>query len=74
MLWLLLLNNHWLANHPTTAILFSETENTWEKIKQVYTNRFNELVFGELPGETEILSTLKTVANRLRTVEWNIEP
>lgn len=67
-------NNHWLANHPTTVILFSETENTWEKIKQVYTNRFNELVFGELPGETEILSTLKTVANRLRTVEWNIEP
>jgi len=67
-------NNEWLSNHPATAIIFSETTNTWEKIKDVYTGGFNELVFGELPPETEILKTLIRVANRLKQIKWNIIP
>jgi len=67
-------NNKWLANHPATAIIFTETTNTWEKIKDVYTGSFNELVFGKLPAETEILKTLIRVANRLKQVKWNITP
>jgi hypothetical protein len=67
-------NNKWLANHPTTAIIFSETADTWNKIKNVYTGNFSELVFGELPAETEILKTLTTIANRLKTIEWDIKP
>jgi len=66
-------NNKWLSNHPTTAILFSETENTWNQIKDTYETRFKELVFGEFPSENEIMNTLKIVAERLKTIEWNIE-
>lgn len=67
-------NNEWLANHPTTAIIFSDTADTWNKIKSVYTGSFSELVFGELPDETNILKSLTVVANRLKPVKWNIKP
>ena len=59
-------NNEWLANHPATAIIFSNTADTWSKIKTVYTGIFSELVFGELPGQTEIQNTLLTVSDRLK--------
>lgn len=67
-------NNKWLVNHPTTAIIFSEPIDTWNKIKDIYTGSFSELVFGELPPETDILKTLTTVADRLKPIEWNINP
>lgn len=67
-------NNEWLANHPSTAILFSETKTTWEKIKSAYRDSFSELVFGNLPEESEIVNTLTNVSDRLKTVEWNIKP
>lgn len=67
-------NNQWLVNHPSTAIIFSDTTNTWNKIKDIYTSSFSDLVFGELPSENEILKSLMTVADRLKPVEWNIKP
>ncbi|MCY4779864.1 hypothetical protein ORI89_09385 [Sphingobacterium sp. UT-1RO-CII-1] len=67
-------NNEWLGNHPTTAIIFSDTEDTCNKIKDVYTGSFSELVFSELPSERDILKTLTTVADRLKPIEWNIKP
>ncbi|TXD81117.1 nucleotidyl transferase AbiEii/AbiGii toxin family protein [Subsaximicrobium wynnwilliamsii] len=66
-------NNSWLSNHPINTILFSETENTWNQIKDTYETSFKELVFGEFPSENEIMNTLKLVAERLKTIEWNIE-
>jgi len=66
-------NNEWLANHPTTALIFSDTADTWNKIKSVYTGSFSELVFGKLPDETDILKTLTTVADRLKPIKWNIK-
>lgn len=67
-------NNEWLANHPTTAIIFSETTDTWNKIKNIYTDNFSELVFGEFPNETDILKSLIVVAERLKPIRWNIKP
>lgn len=67
-------NNEWLANHPTTTLIFSDTADTWNKIKTVYIDSFSELVFGELPDETDILKTLTTVADRLKTIKWDIKP
>lgn len=67
-------NNEWLTNHPSTTLIFSETVATWVKIKDAYTGSFNELVFGKLPEEAEIINTLVKVANRLKTVKWNIIP
>ncbi len=66
-------NNEWLANHPTTAIIFSDTADTWNKIKDIYTGTFSELVFGELPLETDILKTLTKVADRLKPIKWDIK-
>ncbi|WP_447639915.1 MULTISPECIES: nucleotidyl transferase AbiEii/AbiGii toxin family protein [Chitinophagaceae] len=67
-------NNKWLANHPATAIIFSETEDTWNKIKNAYTGSFSELVFDVLPDESEILKTLKKIADRLKQIQWDVEP
>lgn len=67
-------NNEWLANHPMTAIIFSDTTGTWNKIQDAYTGNFSELVFGKLPPETDILKTLTTVADKLKPIEWNIKP
>lgn len=66
-------NNKWLSNHPMTAILFSDTEHTWNQIKNTYSSSFKELVFGEFPAENEISDTLVSLANRLKTIKWNIE-
>lgn len=66
-------NNEWLVNHPATTIIFSDTEDTWNKIKDVYAGSFSELVFGILPSETDILKTLKTVADRLTPIDWEIK-
>lgn len=65
-------NNEWLANHPATTIIFSETTNTWNKIKDIYIGSFSELVFGKLPPETDVLKTLTIIADRLKAIDWNI--
>lgn len=65
-------NNEWLANHPSNAIIFSETADTWNQIKNAYTGNFKELVFGELPDETEIAGSLMAISDRLKKVTWKI--
>lgn len=65
-------NNEWLANHPSTAIIFSETENTWNQIKNTYFTTFADLVYGELPTEKQILNSLSEVKERLKSVNWKM--
>ena len=66
-------NNNWLSNHPSSAIIFSDRTNIWKKIRSTYTGSFSELVFGELPLETDIFRTLETIALRLNSIEWTIK-
>lgn len=66
-------NNKWLSNHPKTTILFSDTKNVWNQIKNTYETSFKELVFGEFPKEQEILKTLISLSNRLNKIVWDIE-
>jgi predicted nucleotidyltransferase component of viral defense system len=66
-------NNAWLANHPTKAILFADVEKTWSQMRRTYNSSFGSLVFGELPKDKMILGTLKKIAQRLSSVEWNVE-
>ncbi len=66
-------NNAWLSNHPTQSILFSDTLNTWQHIRKTYNSDFKALVFGALPTEKDILSTLNDVSNRLKPTKWTIE-
>ena len=66
-------NNAWLSNPPASAILFSDTTNTWNQIKKTYNTDFKNLVFGELPSENDILGTLQKVANRLNTIRGDFD-
>ncbi len=65
-------NNEWLLKHPVKAIIFDRPEETWDKIKTNYKTIFKELVIGDFPSETNLIDSLKIVAERLETVEWNI--
>lgn len=66
-------NNDWLANHPATALIFSDTTNTWSQLRNTYLTTFNELVYGELPTEEDILNTLSQVSGRLKPINWTIK-
>lgn len=66
-------NNAWLSNHPIESILFSDTSNTWQQIRKTYNSDFKALVFGALPNEKDILTTLNDVSNRLEPIKWAIE-
>lgn len=66
-------NNEWLANHPSTAIIFSDTENIWNQIRNTYFTTFADLVYGELPTEIELIETMNNVNQRLQTIQWPIK-
>lgn len=66
-------NNGWLDNHPATAMIYADIENTWNQLRTTYNTIFNELVYGELPTEEQILATLNTVKERLEKVDWKVD-
>ncbi len=65
-------DNKWLINHPVDCLLFSKLENTWNNLKPVYTAEFKNLVFGHLPDEKEVYTSLKRVRNRIEKIDWTI--
>ena len=65
-------NNGWLSDHPSTAIIFANPDETWQQIKTEYFTTFKGLVTGNLPSESQLIHTLKTVAKRLAGVEWKV--
>ena len=65
-------NNGWLVNHPATAMIYADRENTWTQMRNTYNTTFKELVYGELPKEEKMTGTLKTVYDRIRSVNWII--
>jgi hypothetical protein len=66
-------NNHlWLTHHPANALIFSETEKVWSKIRNSYHNEFKGLVIGILPNEMDLLVTLKLVSKRVSKIHWEI--
>jgi hypothetical protein len=44
-----------------------------EKLRNTYNTGFKELVYGELPTNTEISETLKTIYGRLEKIKWEIK-
>jgi len=65
--------NEWLEIHPQNALLFSDPEQVWTTVKKVYENEFRDLVYGTFPPESDILATLNRIANRLKTITWDIK-
>lgn len=60
-------DNDWLNYPIKDALIFSQTDEVWRKLKSTYTNEFRRLVYGELPHESEIEQTLKSVARKIIT-------
>lgn len=65
--------NEWLKVHPTEAMIFKDSINTWEKLKTTYSSTFSKLVYGELPNDTEIKETLKIINKRMDKIKWKIK-
>jgi predicted nucleotidyltransferase component of viral defense system len=65
-------NNDWLAKHPATALIFSDTTNAWSQLRNTYFSTFSELVYGDLPQEVDILNILSLVSERLKPINWTI--
>ncbi|MCA0445157.1 MAG: nucleotidyl transferase AbiEii/AbiGii toxin family protein [Bacteroidetes bacterium] len=65
-------NNEWLKQHPKDAGLFAETVQLWPELKSAYTGEFKSLVYGEFPGEEQILATLVKIGKRLCSVPWQV--
>jgi len=66
-------NNKWLAYHPSEALIFKDLDNVWEKLRTTYSGNFKDLVYGEFPGEADILNTLKIIQRRLEKITWAIK-
>ncbi len=66
-------SNEWLIHHPNEALVFKDLENVWHELKSVYNSDFKNLVYGTLPDEQDILSTLQRIRKRLATISWNIQ-
>ena len=65
-------NNSWLDNHPATAMIYADIENTWSQMRNTYNTIFKELVYGELPTEEKMIRTLQKVYDRIVPVNWII--
>ena len=63
--------NKWLKRHPKDAIIFANPQEIWKELKLTYHNKFKDLVYGELPSDETILSTLNTIVSRISTVDWS---
>jgi len=66
-------NNHWINEHPSTALIFDKPQETWEKLSSVYNSNFKDLVIGELPREQVLIKTLGVFGERLRKVRWDLK-
>lgn len=66
-------NNDWLKYHPKEAIIFSNIEEVWKEIRSAYFGAFKELVYGVLPPEKEVFTSLLMVKKRIENIGWAIE-
>lgn len=65
-------DNDWLLIHPKEAIIFKNHDKIWVELSQIYNNDFKKLVYGRLPNDSEILSSLKKIKNRIEKINWNL--
>lgn len=66
-------NNDWLIHHPNEALIFLELETVWTELQPVYNGDFRKLVFADFPNDTDILTTLQQIKQRLTSVKWTIK-
>ena len=65
-------NNDWLRYHPKEALIFRSPKETWKQLKDTYQSDFKFLVYGELPKEKDVLTTILKVTERLHPITWTV--
>lgn len=60
-------------HHPKEALIFSQAEETWKELEDIYTNEFRNLVHGTLPEGTDVMNSLKLVSERIKYITWSID-
>jgi len=66
-------NNQWLIFHPSEALIFNDLDNVWNELRMAYNADFKKLVYGVLPNDEAVLSTLKKIKERLTSIIWTIK-
>jgi hypothetical protein len=52
-------------------LIFDELDNIWKALKAAYNGGLKKLVFGELPKDDDVRTTLKRIKEQLESVSWN---
>jgi len=58
-------NNNWLSQPLKNALIFKNLEEVWKELSNTYNTDFKHLVYGSLPKEEEVISTLHTIKKRI---------
>jgi hypothetical protein len=66
-------DNLWLQHHPNESWFFSDLEQSWNALKNSYTNDFGTLVIGKLTPEATILESLTKIKKRMEHISWTIK-
>jgi hypothetical protein len=66
-------DNLWLQHHPNESWFFSDLEQSWNALKNSYTNDFATLVIGKLTPEATILGSLTKIKKRMEHISWTIK-
>lgn len=65
-------NNKWLNHHPGEALIFKNLNDVWNELKPTYGGGFRNLVYGDLPDEKAVLTTLEQIRERIKSIVWKI--
>lgn len=63
----------WLIIHPKESIIFKDYKNVWKEISPMYNADFKNLVYGQLPNDSEILLTMKRIKDRIADTSWDLQ-
>jgi len=66
-------NNQWLIHHPNEALIFKGLDQVWDELRVAYNGDFKNLVYGVLPSDGAVLSTMKKIKARLTSINWTIK-
>ena len=53
-------------------MVFADYRSIWKELNATYNGKFKSLVYGVLPDDKEILSTLDKVSKRLKLMDWTL--
>ena len=66
-------NNLWLIHPPNEAMLFKDLDQVWNDLRVAYNGDFKNMVYGVLPSDEAVLSTMKKIKARLTSINWTIK-